>query len=80
MTRSGSTGDTKYQHLRRNGDHKIVVIPKHKGDRSGKKPTDKAMYSNPTCPEHYSIVERNFNDFDSVLLGTKTDENINLWL
>ena len=29
MTRSGSTADIKYQHLRMNGDYIVVVIPRH---------------------------------------------------
>jgi hypothetical protein len=88
MTRSSSTGDIKYQHMRMNGDHIIVVIPKHKGDRCGDKPTEKTMYANPTCPQicpflalGIILLSREvYNEFDSVLLGTRTDENINIWL
>ena len=39
----GSTGDVKYE-------MSIVVIPQHKGDHSGEKPTEKSLYSNPTSP------------------------------
>jgi hypothetical protein len=88
MTRSGSTGDIKYEHLRMNGDHIIVVIPRHKGDRCGEKPTEKSLYSNPTCPQicpflvlGIVVLSREVHrDFDSIILGTKADENINIWL
>ena len=37
MSRAGSTDTVKFQHLRWDSDHLIVVIPKHKGDRAGEK-------------------------------------------
>jgi hypothetical protein len=84
----GSTGDVKYEHLRMNGDHIIVVIPRHKGDRCGEKPTEKSLFSNPTCPEicpflmlGIVLLSREiYRPRDSIILGTKLDENINLWL
>ena len=33
LSRAGSTGDTKFEHLRWDGNHMIIVIPKHKEDR-----------------------------------------------
>ena len=84
----GSTGDVKYEHLRMNGDRIIVVIPRHKGDRSGEKPTEKSPYSNPTSPQicpflalGIVLLSREiYKDCDSIILGKKTDENINIWL
>ena len=84
----GSTGDIKYEHVRMNGDHIIVVIPRHKGDRSGEKPTEKSLYSNPTCPQicpflalGIVLLSREvYRERDSIILGKKTDENINVWL
>ena len=84
----GSTGDVKYEHLRMNGDRIIVVIPRHKGDRSGEKPTEKSLYSNPTSPQicpflalGIVLLSREiYKDCDSIILGKKTDENINIWL
>ena len=71
-----------------NGDHIIVVIPRHKGDRCGEKPTEKSVYSNPTCPQICPFLalgivllsRETFQNCDSIILGTKTDENINTWL
>ena len=71
-----------------NGDHIIVVIPRHKEDRCGEKPTEKALFSNPTCPEicpflmlGIVLLSREiYRPRDSIILGTKLDENINLWL
>jgi hypothetical protein len=52
MTRAGSTENIKFEHIRWDCDHMIVVIPKHKGDRSGGKlPTEKSVYANPIYPE-----------------------------
>lgn len=84
----GSTGDIKYEHLRMGEDHIIVVIPRHKGDRCSEKPTEKTLYSNPTCPQICPflvlvivVVSREiFGERDSILLGKKLDENINVWL
>lgn len=84
----GCTGDIKYEHLRMDGDHIIVVIPRHKGDRCGGKPTEKSLYSNPTCPQicpflalGIVLLSREvYRAHDSIVLGKKTDENINVWL
>ena len=70
------------------GDHIIAVIPRHKGDRSGERPTEKAVFSNPTAPLicpflvlGIALLSREiYNEFDSILLGTRGEENINLWL
>ena len=35
MSRAGSMGNIKFEHIRWDKDHMIIVIPKHKGDRSG---------------------------------------------
>jgi hypothetical protein len=52
MSRAGSTGNIKFEHVRWDGDHMIIAIPKHKGDRSGGKlPTEKSVYANPVYPE-----------------------------
>jgi hypothetical protein len=69
-------------------DHIIVVIPRHKGDRCGEKPTEKSLYSNPTCPEicpflvlGIVVLSREiFKQRDSIILGKKLDENMNVWL
>lgn len=89
MSRAGSTGNIKFQHIRWDNDHLIVVIPKHKGDRSGKKlPTEKAVYANPIHPEicpllvlGIILLSRQSNGkVESILLGAKSEENINNWL
>ena len=86
MTRSGSTGDIKYEHLRMKGDHIIVVIPRHKGDRCRELPTEKSLYSNPICQQicPYLVLgivlssREMYGDFDGIILRTKADENINV--
>lgn len=89
MSRAGSTGNIKYEHLRWDGDHMIIVIPKHKGDRSGGKlPTEKSVYSNPVYPEICPFLtlgilllsRENNGRIESILLGKKSEENINTWL
>ena len=87
-TITGCTGDIKYEHLRMDGDHIIVIIPRHKGDRSGAKPTEKSLYSNPVCPQICPFLvlgiillsRETYRKHDSIILGKKSDENINLWL
>lgn len=88
MSRAGSTGNIKFQHTRWDNDHLIVVIPKHKGDRSGKKlPTGKNVYANPIDPEicpllvlGIILLSRQSNGkVESILLGAKSKENNN-WL
>jgi hypothetical protein len=89
MSRAGSTGTVKFQHLRWDNDHLIVVIPKHKGDRAGEKlPTEKAVYANPVYPEICPFLvlgiillsRENNGKIESILLGSKSEENINHWL
>ena len=89
MSRAGSTGNIKFEHLRWDGDHMIIVIPKHKGDRSGGKlPTEKSVYSNPVYPEICPFLtlgilllsRENNGRIESILLGKKSEENINTWL
>ena len=89
MSRAGSTGNIKFSHLRWDNDHLIVVIPKHKGDRSGKKlPTEKSLYANPIYPEICPFLvlgiillsRQNNGKIESILLGAKSEENINNWL
>ena len=85
MSRAGSTGNVKFEHLRWDNDHLIVVIPKHKGDRAGNKlPTEKAVYANPVYPEicpflvlGIVLLSREDNGrIESVILGSKSEENI----
>ena len=89
MSRAGSTANVKFEHLRWDNDHLIVVIPKHKGDRAGNKlPTEKSVYANPVYPEICAflvlgilLLSREDNGrIESVLLGSKSEENINNWL
>ena len=52
MTRSGDTGDIRYEQLSMIGDHISMTIPRHKGDSTGgSTPTGKAIYANPMFPE-----------------------------
>lgn len=89
MTRAGSTGNIKFEHLRWDGDHMIVVIPKHKGDRSGGKlPTEKSVYANPIYPEICPFLtlgiillsRENNGKIEAIFKGKKSEENINNWL
>jgi hypothetical protein len=89
MSRAGSTGNIKFEHIRWDGDHMIIVIPKHKGDRSGGKlPTEKSVYANPVYPEICPFLtlgilllsRENDGKIESILLGKKSEENINCWL
>jgi hypothetical protein len=41
MSRAGCTSNIKFEHLRWDGVHMIIIIPKHEGDISGGKlPTE----------------------------------------
>ena len=89
MSRAGSTGNIKFEHIRWDRDHMIIVIPKHKGDRSGGKlPTEKSVYANPVYPEICPFLslgilllsKENNGKIESILLGKKSEENINIWL
>ena len=86
MSRARSTGNVKFEHLRWDNDHLIVVVPKHKGDRAGDKlPTEKSVYANPVYPEicpflvlGIVLLSREDNGkIESVLLGSKSEININ---
>lgn len=89
MSRAGSTGNIKFEHVRWDGDHMIIAIPKHKGDRSGGKlPTEKSVYANPVYPEISPFLTSGIlllsrekdGRIESILLGKKSEENINCWL
>lgn len=69
----------------------IIFIPMHKGDRCGGKfPIEKSVHSNPVNPEkryfltsgirNTDIPEEKNGRIESILLGKKTEENINTWL
>ena len=86
MSRAGSTGKIKFEHIRWDRDH---MIPKHKGDRSGGKlPTEKSVYANPIYPEICPFLtlgilllsRENNGKVESLLMGKKSEENINNWL
>lgn len=89
MTRAGSTGNVKFEHIRWDGDHMIIVVPKDKGDRCGDKlPTEKSVYANPLYPEICPFLtlgiillsRENNGKIESILMGKKSEENINNWL
>ena len=89
MSRAGSTGNIKFEHIRWDRDHMIIVIPKHKGDRSGGKlPTEKSVYTNHIYPEICPFLtlgilllsKVNNAKVESLLMGKKSEENINNWL
>ena len=89
MTRSGDTGDIKYEHLSMIGDHISISIPRHKGDSTGEStPTGKAIYANPIFPEvcpflALSLVllsRETFVGQDSVIFGSKSKDSFNTWL
>jgi integrase len=89
MTRAGSTGNIKFEHLRWDGDDMTVVIPKHKRDRSGGKlPTEKSVYANPIYPEICPFLtlgiilfsRENNGNIEAMFKGKKLEENINNWL
>ena len=89
MSRAGSTDTVKFQHLRWDSDHLIVVIPKHKGDRAGEKlPTEKSIYAYIVYPEICPFIvfgiillsRENNGKIESILLGSKSEENIIHWL
>ena len=89
MSKAGSTGKIKFEHIRWDRDHMIIVIPKYKGDRSGGKlPTEKSVYANPIYPEICPFLtleilllsKENNGKVEPLLMGKKSEENINNWL
>jgi hypothetical protein len=67
----------------------IVVIPKHKVDRSGGKlPTKKPVFANPIYPEICPLLilgiillsRENNENIEAIFKGKKSEENMNNWL